>query len=274
MSPRRVYLLIAVWIIAIAIDPRVQGFNPLGGGYERDAVHAIQRAGVSVSKHLPEMLSGELSYSFFGQKWFPGMTETLTVLVILTALLLLRASPLWTVLVFLTIATTLVMTPVPRYYTMVLPLLLLGWILFAAEIAGRVREDRSDWVLAVAIALVFVPSISRVVKVIGEQRHLNRTAREDDNPKWKYVLDMGDVVRDSVPPGVKVLGPGATIMGYTSEREVVMSRDLFPDNLPITKYPEVLARSGVQYAVFPPIFYRKGDRIIRDMMERGVKTMM
>jgi hypothetical protein len=262
-------VLVAVWVTALIVDPRVKGFNPLGGGYERDAIHAIERVNASLGSHLSEMLSSEFSYGFFGQKWGPVLTELLCLIAILSSLLLLRVNPLWTLLVFLTVCTTLVMTPVPRYYVMVAPLLALGWILLAVEIARRVREDRADWVLALALALVFVPSMTRVIKVIGEQRQLNRQAHED-GPKWRNVLEMGALVRQTVPPGVKVIGPAASIMSYVSERNVVMNRDIFPDNLPITKYPQALAKSGVQYAVFPPTVYRKGDRVIRDMMERGV----
>jgi hypothetical protein len=162
------------------------------------------------------------------------------------------------------------MTTVPRYYTMIMPLMVLAWMLLAAEIAWRVPAKWADLVLLTAVALVFVPSVSRVCKVIGEQRHLNREARVDEGPKWKHVLDMAEVVRKNVPAGAKVIGPGATIMSYTSDRQVLMWRDLMLGNIPSREYPEKLANLDIRYAIFPPTLYRKGEASIRNLMEHGV----
>ena len=275
-GPRRKFygicfgVLIVVWLAAFVADPRVKGFNPLGGGYERDAIHSLQRAGATIAKQLPELLSAELSHSFFGEQWGPGLTQAMSLIVLAASLLLWRTNPLWPLLIFLTVMATLMMTTVPRYYTMVLPLLALAWMLLAIEIARRVPVRLADTVLLAAVTLVFVPSVARCVKLIGEQHHLNRDAREGEDPKWKYVTDMGEVVRANVPPGAKVIGPGATIMSYVSDRQVLMWRDLVPDNLPPAEYPQRLAKLGIQYAIFPPNLYHKAERPIRDLMEHGV----
>jgi hypothetical protein len=190
--------------------------------------------------------------------------------VLCASLLLFRVNPLWPLLILLTVATTLVMTTVPRYYIMVLPLMLLGWFTLAFQVARHVSGRWTDLVLALAIAMVFIPGLSRCIKVIGEQHHLNRSAREDDGEKWKYVQDMAEVVRQSLPENAKLVGPAATIMSYVSGREVFMQRELLPDNVPPEQYPAYLEKSGIQYAVFPPTLYRKGERVIRDLMEHGV----
>jgi hypothetical protein len=263
-------VLLIVWIAVLLLDPRVKGFNPLGGGYEREAVHSIQRAGEAFTKQFPEMLSGQLAYSLFGSKWGPGLTEVMTVIALAASLMLLRINPLWTLLIALTVITTLIMTTVPRYYTMVMPLMVLAWMLLAIEIAWRVPVKLADTVLILATALIFVPSVSRVCKVIGEQRHLNRDAQESDAPKWKHVLAMADIVRKNIPQEAKVIGPGATIMRYVSDRQVLMWRDLMPTNVPPQEYPQHLAKLNITYAIFPPTVYRKGEGPIRDLMEHGV----
>ena len=136
---RRFYIiclavLVIVWLAAALSDPRVRGFKPLSGGYEQDAINSLRQAAQNIRKNLPELTGTEMNFSFFGQKWWPdgfvvrghyipGMTDIMSVLVILSALLLWRVNPLWTLLIFLTIAVTLVMTVAPRYYIMVLPLL-------------------------------------------------------------------------------------------------------------------------------------------------------
>src|SRR5205823_12049942 len=120
-------VLFVVWITVALADPRVRGFHPLAGGYEHDAIAAARDARDKVYENLPRMLDAELAYSFFGQKWIPGMTQVMNVLAVLASLLLWRTNPLWTLLILLTVAVTLVMGPVPRYYVMVLPLLMLSW---------------------------------------------------------------------------------------------------------------------------------------------------
>ncbi|HEX8524372.1 MAG TPA: hypothetical protein VF669_19105 [Tepidisphaeraceae bacterium] len=272
---RRFYLiclgvLALVWVAVLVLDPRTKGFNPLGGGYEREARHRLEQVRENVPREFPKMLGGELAYSFFGSKYGPVLTEVLTALVLASSLMLLRVNPLWTLLILLTVATTLVMTTVPRYYTMVLPLLLLGWMLLAAEVARRLPVQHTDLVLILAVALVFVPNVARLCKVIGEQRHLNREAKSNQGPKWKHILDMSNVIRRKLPPGTRVIGPGATIMSYASERQVLMWRDLMPDGVSPAEFPDRLAKANVKYAIFPPTVYRKGENWIRDLMEHGV----
>src|SRR5205823_560178 len=55
-----------------------------------------------------------------------------------------------------------------------------------------------------------------------------------------------------------------------SERHVLMHLDIFPDSLAEKDYPAFLAKQNIDYAIFPPTLYHKGERVIRDMMEHGV----
>src|SRR3954469_20611264 len=118
--------------------------------------------------------------------------------------------------------------------------------------------------------MLVLPNFARCIKVIGEQRGWN--GNRDEQPRWKYVIDMGDAVHKLVPPGEKVIAPGASIMSYYSEREVVMARDIIPD--PSKKsplhWPQHLAGLNISYAVFPSQLYKEGERPIRELMDRGV----
>ena len=104
-------ILFFVWLVAALSDPRVRGFKPLSGGYEQDAINSLRQATQNIRKNIPELTGTEMNFSFFGQKWWPdgflvgghyipGMTDIMSVLVILSALLLWRINPLWTLLVF------------------------------------------------------------------------------------------------------------------------------------------------------------------------------
>jgi len=274
-------ILLVIWLVVALLDPRIRGFNPLKGGYEQDAIRSLEQVKQNVRKNIPDMTDKELNFSFFGQRWWPtairrphlyipGMTDVMSVLVIVGALMLWRVNPLWTLLVLFTIAVTLVMTVVPRYYIMVLPLLVLGWFLLTIKIAQLVPRRWVEVVLIVSIAIVVGMNFTRAVRVIGEQHAWNAES-DEEGPKWEYVIDMGKRVNELVPQGEKVIAPGASIMAFVSDRECVMQRDILPATIksPL-HYPEHLAALGIRYAVFPSRLYRKGDRVIRDLMDRRV----
>src|SRR5205823_4688642 len=180
-------MLVFVWLVVAVADPRVRGFHPLAGGYEHDALSAARGATDNVVKNLPLMIHSELAYSFFGQKWIPGMTELMNLIAIAASLVLWRRNPLWTLLILLTVAVTLVMGPVPRYYVMVVPLMMLSWFVLTIEIARRVPHRWLEVVILAGILLVTITNATRCCKVIGEQRHWNN---QEEGPKWGAVLAM------------------------------------------------------------------------------------
>jgi len=71
-----------VWIAVALVDPRVRGFHPLAGGYERDALHAAQSVGDRILKNFVGMMTSELAYGFFGAKWVIGVTELMNFVAI------------------------------------------------------------------------------------------------------------------------------------------------------------------------------------------------
>src|SRR5207244_10472171 len=135
-------------------------FLPLAAGYEHDALAAARGALGNIYRTLPDMLTSELAYAFFGQKWIPGMTEVMNVIAILASLVLWRRNPLWTLLVLLTVAVTMVMGPVPRYYVMVLPLMMLSWFVLTSTIAQRVPHRWLEVVLLAGLLLVLITNVT------------------------------------------------------------------------------------------------------------------
>src|SRR6185436_5906251 len=173
------------------------GFKLFGGGYEHDAINALGRAIENVRINLPRMLDHEFAYGFFGQKFFFGGTHALTILAIASSLILLRHNPLWTLVVLLTVAVTLVMAPVARYYVMIVPLLMLAWMLMFIAIAQRVPAKWVEVVLVIGIAFLVGTNFSRCCKVIGEQRGWKQRGGEG-SPKWSYIIEMGDLVKQLI----------------------------------------------------------------------------
>jgi hypothetical protein len=259
-------LLAAFVIVTLA---RTRSFNPFAGGYEQEALSTIRHVWDNLLVNVPKMLSSAMAYGFFGQKWFPGLTELMNLLAIGSALLLLRREPLWTLLVFGCVAVTLVMIAIPRYYVMVLPLMALAWILLTTEVALRVPHRWLEVALLAGICMLVLPNVARCCKVIGEQRGWNRSSAEE-GPRWQYVMEMSKLVHDLVPPDQKVIGPGASIMSYLSERQVVMQRDILDPRKPQKNWPQSLKDQRIGYAVFPSRLYKEGERSIRELMDRGV----
>jgi hypothetical protein len=260
-------VLVIVWVVVMAVDPRVQGFNPLAGGYERDARASIRDAGARLAQNIPQMLRYEMAYGVFGQIWVRGVTEAINVILILSSLLLLRRNPLWTLIILLTVAVTLLMTPVPRYYVMVFPLMALSWLLLAFEIARRVPPKHLELVILISIIMLIAPNLARCFKVIAEQRKHTRVV---NGPKWKDVAEMSRRIGELVPPGEKVIGPWAPIMSYLSGREVVMSRDIIPWHKRSQIWPLHLEALHIKYAVFPAKLYDDAERQIRFLIDRSV----
>jgi hypothetical protein len=262
-------VLMAVWLAMILLDPRTRGFKPLGGGYEYDASVALGKAAENISKNIWKVVSIEIAHGFFGQRWLPGMTQVMNLIAIGASLLLLKKNPMWTLLILFTVVVMMLMTPVPRYLVMVIPLLMLAWVLLIIEIAKRVPPQHASAVIFVGLAAVIVPNLIRCGKVIGQQRGW-QSAPSGGLAQWQCIIDMGYVVKQLVPPGEKVIAPGATIMSYYSERECVMARDILPRSKHEVHWPRHLDALNIRYAVFPSDQYMEGERKIRELMDKGV----
>jgi hypothetical protein len=273
-GPRRLYaiclaMILLVVVVLALVDPRVQGFKPFAGGYERDAKAALHAGSQRVEAFLPKMLGGELSYGIFGEKWGPGLTQLMTIALIVSSLWLARHDPLWTLLALLTVFVTLVMGPVPRYYVMIVPLMLMGWLLMFVWLAHRVPAQWAGIVLLLGMALYGVTNIERCVKVVAQQRGWKSMGREEDRPKWQSVMDISEAIRRDLPANAKIIAPAAPIVSYMTDRQALMWRDLDPHQPP-SHYPAHLRAMGIGYAVFPSDLYDKGERRIKELMDRGV----
>jgi hypothetical protein len=259
--------VVAVGVLFVAIDPRTRGFRPLGGGYESDLVrHGIDRLAES-PQVVWTMLEEQFPELFFGAE-MPGPLRALSALVLVgtTLVLLKRGHVLWGLMIPCTVAATLLTSVVPRYYLMVHPLMLLGWLLLAVAAARRVPVRWREAVLVGAVALVLVPNLVRCVKVVADQRVENPGGRT----KWAAHLRLAEIIAQQVPPGGRVIGPAGSIMTYFSGRPVYMTRELLPSRKGPIHIPRFVASLGIRYAVFPAGAYEKGEKTSSDLLEHGV----
>jgi hypothetical protein len=85
-------------------------------------------------------------------------------------------------------------------------------------------------------------------------------------------MAMSAKVHEIVPPGEKVIAPGASIMAYLSDRDVVTTHDILPDPKKKSEvhWPEHLSALNIRYAVYPSSVYRKAQRKLRELMDKNV----
>jgi hypothetical protein len=275
-------VMFSVWIAFVALDPRSRGFHPLsGGGYEREAVEILS-AGAPTSRleQVLYVLNDQLPSGFFGEqlslfsvkaggrKYSP--TSIFGSLVLLASIgLIVRRHFAWALLAWLTFVATVIYSAEPRYYLMVMPILLLAWLRLLVEIARRLPSRWGEVAVGVGLALVVANNVSRSIAFIKEQRSAPFLDHYKSG-KWLPAYRMAMLIRQRVPGGESVLGPSGSVVSYLSGRHVWSQREIVPRRGHVSEFPRLLYDKHIAYAVFPATLYKDKEPAIRRMMERGI----
>jgi len=163
---------------------------------------------------------------------------------------------------------TVLLSSVPRYYLMILPPLLLGWLYATVWLSQRVPKKWVEAVLVGGLAIVLLNNLSRSIGFIVEQRQPN-FLKHYKNGKYLATLEMCQQIRRHVRPGQRVLGPSGSIMTYLSGVHVLSARELLPRGEG-PRNPRQLAEAKLDYAIFPSAVYRSKEPLIARLIERGV----
>ncbi len=271
-GPRRLYatclgLVIGVMLVWFAFDPRTTGFNPLGGGYEQQFLDRLNSIGATLRRNVPDLLRRQLSEGFFNGRFGNVLTPAVALALIgSTWFLFRRGLVLWGLLILCTIGVTLLVEVVPRYYLMILPVLMAAYVLTFRAMAARAGPKWGPAVFTAGVVLLVIPNVVRVVAFAYDQHWQD----PGGHIKWQRSIASAELVKDHVPEGSKVLAPGATIVSYLSGREALMAREIFPEHKSPIHYPQYLADEGVKYAIWPPNKIRDQEGVIAEMMDRGV----
>jgi hypothetical protein len=260
-------VLLAVWAVLILADPRHQGFNPLAGGYERELLEVLPEAPLTLPQRLYDAMRNELPPAFFGEQMSP-FSILASVVVLGSCLLLFRQHPLWAWMVFVAFGVTLVTSTESRYYIMILPMMLLGWLLLLIEIARRLPARTGAVLLGLGLGLVTATNITGSIGFVREQRR-GEFIEEFKRGKYVALLKMSDLIRARVGEDERVLGPLAPILTYVSGRQVLSQREVLPRGS-VLSYPQALFDARLNYAVFPSSIYRVKEPVIARLMERNL----
>ncbi|MEE9212930.1 MAG: glycosyltransferase family 39 protein [Phycisphaeraceae bacterium] len=274
-GPRRFSLAcLGVMLVAaigwFAVDPRTSGFNPFAGQYETQVLSTVTNLSQLpkvIGLNIIHLFEEHMPDAFFGTEIGPGLNTLLTIIIIGGGIALLRHNVLWGLMVLITLAMTLVLLTVPRYFLMILPLLVLGWVLCWWKLALRLRQPYGDWVLTAALLLALLPNLGNCVKLVIEQRSVPFLERYKHGD-WIPVIQLSEAIRQQVGADEKVSGPHTTVMTYLSGRPVSEAGDLVPRGH-AGSWPGIVKAHGLDWAVFPSTSYHE-DSLTREFIERGV----
>jgi hypothetical protein len=225
-------ILLLPAIAFIAYDPRTRSASFLAGRYEEDAARAISELNeASWWPRLTTILDSHFTEILFGTEILPGFDTAISLTFIAAGLWLARRVPLWGLLIAITIGSTYLLgSSVPRYYLMILPLILLGWTVAVDAVLRRVAHWRRARIASLAVLFFGFTTISvaNVVKDLGliaQQHGLTSDGRRPflevyRNGRMLRVVNMSRVLSQRASPDARILGPEPRIMSYLSGRRV------------------------------------------------------
>jgi hypothetical protein len=261
-------VLLVTWALLIVLDPRHQaGMEPFSATYERELHQVLPDSPQSIQRRLHEALRNELPAAFFGEQMAP-LSIVASLVLLGSCLLLFRRHTMWACMIFVAFAVTVLVSTTARYYIMVLPMMLLGWLLMLLAIVRRLPHRWGTVVLFLGLALVTCNNLTAAIGFIREQRSRPFLAHYKGG-KYVQLLKMCDVVRQQVSEQDRVLGPLASLMSYVSGRTVLSQREVLAGG-PVPAYPQLMADAQIGYAVFPGRAYRAKEPYISKLMEKNV----
>ena len=191
------------------------------------------------------------------------------------AVAMMRRDRLWGIYVLMMLAMILALGgSKPRYFLMVLPLLLAEWAMLAAAVAVRLRR----WPHAPSIAMLAilgvatVPSILKSADFLREQwgwtRRLEKKPFQEvcNNGRMHHMIRLAGLISRTVPKGQKVLGPEPRVLTFLSGHSVYHPSELQPPKIN-TGWTHMLEYRGIAWCVFGPRL--AADKRISSIVEIG-----
>jgi signal transduction histidine kinase len=220
-----------------------------------------------MSQQVIFILHDQLPAAMFGEQLAPFSILGSLVLIGST-LLLARRHAMWILLVFVTLLVTIRLSAQPRYYMMILPTLMLGWLVLFCRLAQRAPRVWGELILVAGLSIVTLNNVSASVHLFREQR-LPNFLKQYRNGEYIPAVELSEVVRQYVKPNQKVLAPWGSVMSVLSGRHVYTQREIFPRNGGIDS-PKVLAGIGLDFVFTPGSAYRRKEPLIERLMAKRV----
>jgi hypothetical protein len=257
-------LLLVVMVLMWRVDPRTKPAGAKSGGYEARVARQVSdtrkflgtlrgKYAKTLVEHLPAAFFGTTVKS--GSHVVRGLAVAYSLMVILPGVWLVRRNVLWGALVLVTVGGAATLGDAPRYYLMILPLLLIGWATFCFEVARRMDWFRYLPALAMfwGLSVVLVPNWLRDLDFIRVQRgfdpSLHRTSFIEAY-KAGPTVRMAEMIRQHTEPRQRTFAPESTAASFLADRYVYGLDRLLPAK-DRPSWPKRLAELHFDYGVFP-----------------------
>jgi 4-amino-4-deoxy-L-arabinose transferase-like glycosyltransferase len=233
-------LAVAAVVFVLAVDLR----GRRGTGYEGrliERLHDFPKLMEQLPDNVYAVLEQTLPEAFFGTQLGPGfipvgakhwigLSTFFSLLLIGASVSLVRRNVLWGLFVLLSVLTMATLGSVPRYFIMILPLLLAGWGLMVSGVARRFETaGLKEFIAFVGLGMVVAPNLIMCGNLIREQRGFARPQQgfkrvgflaAYHQGKWQGVDQVAKMVREHVRADQKIFGPEATVLTFMSDRDV------------------------------------------------------
>jgi len=243
-------LVVATLLFITLIDIRSRQAGFLSGGYEERMMSKVENFGSKVAPLLPgnvgELLEDAMPMAMWGFRsgWglvplgthHLGWGTAFSLIVLIAGIRLARRNMLWGMFVLITVIALIFAGSVPRYFLMILPLLLAGWGLFLQWLAQKFHSIAAAR-FTIGFGLFFLLTINAVASfdVILIQRGFSRLLdphhhwvglrhigflRTYDYGHWIGCDQLAQEIQNSTNKKDKIIGPDASVLTFLCDRQV------------------------------------------------------
>jgi hypothetical protein len=243
-------LILATVVFIGVIDIRSRHAGFLSGGYEERMMSKVENFDNKVAPLLAfntgELLEDALPMALLGYRsgWglFPlgghhlGFGAGFSLIVLISAIGLARRNVFWGMFVLGTVLALIFAGAVPRYFLMILPMLLAGWAMFLHALARQFRSPfAARFVLCFGLFFLLMSNAIASSTFLLIQRGCTRPfdshrhwqgvhyvgfPRTYDFGRWVGFDHFATEIRSSTSPQDKIIGPQANVLTFLSDRQV------------------------------------------------------
>lgn len=240
-------VLVLVWI---AVDPRAG--TPIVGGYDRwwGSIVATLFDVKRLWLFTRSTLDIEMVNAIFGQRMLPVLGTLLVLVTLVGVALVSREHFLGALLVFILVVLGILARSTPRYFLMVLPILILGWLRITCAISQRVPARHAKMTVLLSLAIIIIPNLVYCVNLHRGQIRAAFVVQGSYRRQLDHVQPIAALIREHVQQDGKVLASDAAILSFLSERLVKTPVSVLHEHPP-AEWPARASEMGFTHVVLP-----------------------